>query len=82
MAATEGNRVELATASHDPLGYLRLARAALSVIEGESMKETHTKPRSVRVPDPLWQAAKDKAAERGETVTDVVVKALERYVKR
>lgn len=46
------------------------------------MRETHTPPRSVRIPDELWQAAKAKAAERGETVTDVIVKALERYVKR
>lgn len=46
------------------------------------MRETHTPPRSVRIPEPLWQAAKAKAAERGETVTDVIVKALERYVKR
>lgn len=45
-------------------------------------KPTHTRIRSVRVPEPLWEAAKAKAAERGETVTDVVVKALERYVKR
>ncbi len=29
-----------------------------------------------------WDAAKAKAAERGETVTDVLVRALERYVKR
>ena len=46
------------------------------------MRETHTPPRSVRIPEPLWQEAKPKAAERGETVTDVIVKALERYVKR
>ena len=46
------------------------------------MRETHTPPRSVRIPDELWQAVKAKAAERGETVTDVIVKALERYVKR
>lgn len=38
--------------------------------------------RSVRVGDPLWQAAKLAAEQRGETVTDVVVRALERYVKR
>lgn len=37
--------------------------------------------RSVRVPDPLWEAAKVRAAERGETVTDVLVRALRRYVR-
>lgn len=38
--------------------------------------------RSVRVPDDLWRAAKERAADRDETVTDVLVRALERYVKR
>lgn len=38
--------------------------------------------RSVRVPDALWEAAKARAAERDETVTDVVLRTLERYVKR
>lgn len=37
--------------------------------------------RSVRVPDDLWQAAKARAEERGETVTDVLIRALRRYVK-
>jgi hypothetical protein len=38
--------------------------------------------RAIRVPDGLWHAAQAKAADRGETVSDVVRKALERYVKR
>jgi len=38
--------------------------------------------RAVRIKDGLWRAAKAKAAERGETVTDVIRRALERYVKR
>lgn len=37
--------------------------------------------RSVRVPDELWQAAKERAAERGETVTDAILRALTRYVR-
>lgn len=41
-----------------------------------------TPARSVRVEVDLWEAAKVKADERGETVTDVLVRALERYVKR
>jgi hypothetical protein len=41
-----------------------------------------TTRRSVRVPDDLWNAAVARAAERGETVSDVVRHALERYVKR
>lgn len=38
--------------------------------------------RAIRVSDGLWHAAQEKAAERGETVSDVVRRALERYVKR
>lgn len=40
-----------------------------------------TPARSVRVGDLLWEQAKDAATSNGETVTDVVVRALERYVK-
>jgi hypothetical protein len=45
------------------------------------MKATHTPPRSVRVPDAVWEAAKVEAAARGETVTDAVVRFLSRYGK-
>lgn len=38
--------------------------------------------RSFRIPDDVYRAAQEKAAERGESVSDVVRKALERYVKR
>jgi hypothetical protein len=40
-----------------------------------------TPARSVRVGVELWEAAKVAAATRGETVTDVIVRALESYVK-
>ena len=43
------------------------------------MRATHTPPRSVRVPDDVWEAAKAEAARRGETVTDAVVRFLRRY---
>lgn len=39
-------------------------------------------PRAVRVPDDLWQAALAKAHANGETLSDVVRRALERYIKR
>ena len=39
-------------------------------------------PRAIRVPDDLWTAALGKASERNETVSEVIRKALERYVKR
>ena len=37
--------------------------------------------RNVRVADPLWLAAQTKAAEKGETLSDVLRRALERYVR-
>lgn len=44
-----------------------------------------TKPpmvmRSLRVPEKLWNQAKDKADERDESISDVVREALERYVR-
>lgn len=41
-----------------------------------------TPVRSIRVPEQLWRAAKARAAERGESITEVIVRALERYVRR
>ena len=38
--------------------------------------------RSFRIPTDLYEKAQAKAAARGESVSDVVRKALERYVKR
>ena len=35
-----------------------------------------TTARNIRVPDDEWERAKSKAAERGETITDVVRRAL------
>lgn len=41
-----------------------------------------TRPKAIRVPDALWAAALEKAQAEGRTLTDVVVRALERYVNR
>jgi predicted DNA-binding protein len=41
-----------------------------------------TTPRAIRIPDDLWEAALAKAEANGETVSDIVRRALERYVKR
>jgi hypothetical protein len=41
-----------------------------------------TTPRAIRIPDDLWAAALDKTQDEGTTVTAVVLKALQRYVKR
>lgn len=35
--------------------------------------------RAIRVPDELWHRAQDRAAEKGETVSEAVRKFLERY---
>lgn len=35
--------------------------------------------RTVRVPDDEWEAAKAKAAEKGETLSEVIRRALRRY---
>lgn len=40
-----------------------------------------TPTRSVRVPDEEWEAAKRVASDRGETLTDVIRRALRRYVR-
>ena len=37
------------------------------------------KSRVIRVPDKVWDAAKRKAGEKGETVSEAVRKFLERY---
>ena len=41
-----------------------------------------TMPRSLRIPTDLWDAALAKAQADGVTLTAVVIKALERYVKK
>lgn len=47
------------------------------------MADRHATPHlTVRVDPALRDAAKAKAAERGETLSDVIRRALERYVKR
>lgn len=40
-----------------------------------------TPVRTVRVPDELWEAALRKAADEGTTVSEVVRKALARFVR-
>jgi predicted DNA binding CopG/RHH family protein len=46
------------------------------------MRDTHTPPRSIRVPNERWDAAKAKAAAEGRTITDVINEALQRYIMR
>lgn len=37
--------------------------------------------RAIRIPDELWEKAKKRAEEKGETVSEVVRRSLERYVR-
>ncbi|MDT4997448.1 MAG: hypothetical protein QOD45_1516 [Pseudonocardiales bacterium] len=41
-----------------------------------------TPQRTVRIPDEVWEAAKAAAERRGEFISDVIRRALIRYVKR
>lgn len=41
-----------------------------------------TKRRTVRVPDEVWDEVKRIAADRQETATDVVNRALVRYIRQ
>lgn len=41
----------------------------------------NTPPRSVRVPDGVWQAASARAKAEGTTITAVILAALTRYAK-
>lgn len=45
------------------------------------MPKEPKKNRMIRVQDSLWVAAKRRADEKGETVSEAVRKFLERYVK-
>jgi len=44
--------------------------------------DPHTPRRTVRIATSLWLAAQAKAEARSETLTDVIRRALERYVSR
>lgn len=40
-----------------------------------------TPNRTMRIPDEVWDEVKRIAADRGETATDVVMRALRRYIR-
>lgn len=40
-----------------------------------------TPTHSVRVPQELWDAVRAKAKRQGETITDVIIRALKRYLR-
>lgn len=41
-----------------------------------------TPQRTIRIPDKTWEAAKAAAERRGDNLSEVIRKSLERYVKR
>lgn len=40
-----------------------------------------TPNRTIRIPDEVWEALRARADERGETITDVVLRALRAYLR-
>lgn len=58
-------------------GVLAMGRMPQTVVVPNQPK---TPQRTIRVPDELWDAAKSKAEAQDETVSDVIRRALERYV--
>lgn len=49
---------------------------------GRVPNQPKTPLRSFRIPDEVYKAAQAKAADKGESVSDVVRRALERYIRR
>lgn len=43
-------------------------------------KEPNGRGRSIRIPDPIWNTAQDKAAREGTNIAAVIRKRLEKYV--
>lgn len=48
---------------------------------GVTPNQPKTPTHSVRVDEELWQAALRKAHDRGETLTEVIVRALKAYLR-
>jgi len=40
-----------------------------------------TPNRTMRIPDEVWDEARRIASDRGENVTEVVIRALRRYIR-
>lgn len=68
-----------------PAAYADVASASSVYASGKLRRvpnQPKTPNRVFRIPDELYRAAQDVAAERGESLSEVVRAALERYVKR
>lgn len=53
----------------------------VSSMGGVPPNQPATPTHTIRVDDELWQAVVRKAHERGETLTDVVIRALRAYLR-
>ena len=47
----------------------------------QGVKKEPMKSRVIRIPDALWEKARARADEKGETVSEAVRKFLERYTR-
>ncbi len=63
---------------------LRLSRESFcTYTDGMPRPATGQTPiRNVRIPDHVWDRAKEIASDRGETLTAVIEAALRRYIAR
>jgi macrodomain Ter protein organizer (MatP/YcbG family) len=50
-------------------------------LDNAAARRPHTPQRSIRVREELWRRVQDKARSKGETASDVAVRAFERYVE-
>jgi len=57
-----------------------LQRFALVSDGRRDQGRVHPPRRTIRIPDDLWDAATARAEKRGESVSDVIRHALERYL--
>lgn len=61
--------------------FLGVATPILRLLGVPPPNQPKTKKHGVRVPEDLWQAALEKAHRRGETITDVILRALKAYLR-
>lgn len=52
-----------------------------SSVPGVSPNQPATPTRSIRIPDEIWEPAVRKAAAEGTTVTEVVIRCLQRFLR-
>ena len=76
LASMRTDRAHCVTADASAKWRSRARCGSGSIVTREPMKS-----RVIRVPDKLWNAARKRADERDETVSEAVRKFLERYTR-